>query len=129
MTRWRLIDSSSTLSFLFVGCHMAGVKVDADSLRDSASKIGLTVDRFDKMVEGFQSRLAACGEPYGDDELGMAIRDVCESVRDSALSCYATNTDGLDGVCTVLSVTADAYEDNAKEALETFRELLRTLGD
>jgi hypothetical protein len=124
-----LIDSSSTLSFLFVGCHMARVKVDADSLRESASKIGLTVDRFDKMVEGFQTRLAACGEPYGNDELGLAIRDVCESVRDSALSCYATNTDGLDGVCTVLSLSADAYENDAKEALKVFRELLHSFGD
>lgn len=108
---------------------MARLEVDADSLRESAGKIGLTVDRFDKMVEGFQSRLAAWGEPYGDDELGTAIRDVCESVRDSALSCYGTNTHGLDGVCTVLDVTADAYEGTGQDAQESLRKLLQAFGD
>lgn len=107
---------------------MTRLEVDTDSLRESASKIGLTVDRLDKMVEGFQSRLAAWGEPYGDDDLGLAIRDVCESVRDSALSCYTTNTDGLDGVCTVLDVTADAYEGTVKDAQERLRKLLEAFG-
>lgn len=102
---------------------MTGFEVDTESLRRAAREFDAAVEALDDLLDGFDERLVALGEPWGGDDIGFLIGECYLPGYVTALACFDNNLDELGTYGDKLVAMADSYERADGEASRVLRDI------
>jgi hypothetical protein len=105
-----------------------GVEISPARLRASGGTLANVAARFDAELRALQADLAAFGQPWGGDEIGLLIGAAHEEVARFAFECYASVRDELGLMGLDLAEMAEAYEKAEAAILGRLNALLDRLG-
>jgi hypothetical protein len=86
------------------------VEVTTESLRRAARELTGVAESTDATLQSFHSRIEALGQPWGDDDLGMAIGTVYQGALAMVMNCFVSNLDTVDGYSQRLGIAAEDYD-------------------
>lgn len=95
------------------------VDMRTESLRLAARLLTGTGEDTDATLRGFQSEIAGLGQPWGDDELGLAIGTIYQGALAMVMNCLTSNLDTLDGYGERLNVAADHQDGHTMQLVPT----------
>lgn len=75
-------------------------------------------------IAEFQSRVAALGDAFGDDDLGSVLGMIYEVASEAAFESFQDNADGLQAIGHTLQEMADHYAETDAAHREVFQQVL-----
>lgn len=103
------------------------LKVDTGQIRRSATGMRGSAAQLRSRLQAFQAKMAGYGEPWGSDEIGIAIGAIYTAASELAFECYASQIDGIDEMAEGVIVMANNYqksEDLSKIEVNRVRDVL-----
>ncbi len=103
------------------------LEIDILGLRESDYRIGAAIVDLDSTLDRFETEMAAHGEPWGGDELGVLIGDMYIAALAMAINCFNSNLDTMDAYTARLTAAADWYENAEASSVEAAAAMMREL--
>ncbi|MEV0648960.1 hypothetical protein AB0I28_27275 [Phytomonospora sp. NPDC050363] len=96
------------------------LSVSPDGLRSAMTGIGGSKEDLAGAIEAFKSEVAALGDPFGGDMIGMIIGTAHQVCMDVAAECFDSALGAVDYCTEKLGSMADSYETTENDIIASF---------
>jgi hypothetical protein len=102
-------------------------RVDAEQIKRGGEEVRTAAQGLRSQLQEFQQRLAAYGEPWGQDDIGSLIGGCYWEIYEMAMECYEDNIEEMEDHADRVGAMASTYiqaENSSTDSVNRVRDIL-----